>query len=335
MKFFQIYTLAVLNSQVQISYNISPFKRFLKKDGSPESNFIFVPTESSDLADLAPPTSSPASSTSHRSEKLGFADENSAEDMKFAKVRHQLVREFLAETLGTFMLVLFGNGAIAQFKGMGAPNPFMHVAFGYGLGLTLGILVSGGVSGGHLNPAVTLAMAVLKKCKWIQLPVYWAAQYLGAFLASAILFGTYADFINVGGKPGNAGIFASYPGDFGPSTITLILDQFLGTALLLIIILSVTDGLNMKVTSGLVPLYIGLGLTAIHLSFALNAGCAINPARDFAPRLFTLIAGFGKDTFTAYDSFFWIPWVVPHFGAIFGAGLYYIMIEHHHKDEQP
>ena len=79
------------------------------------------------------------------------------------------------------------------------------------------------------------------------------------------------------------GIFASYPGDFGPSTISLVLDQFLGTALLLIIILSVTDGRNMKVTSGLVPLYIGLGLTAIHLSFALNAGCAINPARDFSP----------------------------------------------------
>merc|ERR1711997_1212270 len=129
---------------------------------------------------------------------------------------------------------------------MGAPNPFMHVAFGYGLGLTLGILVSGGVSGGLLNPAVTLAMAVLKKCKWIQLPVYWAAQYLGAFLASAILFGTYADF--------DAGA-----GVTNPSTISLILDQFLGTALLLIIILSATDGLNMKLTSGLVPLYIGLG----------------------------------------------------------------------------
>jgi len=222
----------------------------------------------------------------------------------------------------------------------------MHVAFGYGLALTLGILVSGGVSGGHLNPAVTLAMAVLKKCKWIQVPVYWAAQYLGAFLASAILFGTYADFINFEGKSVNgsntAGIFASYPGSWvlgdataGPSTITLILDQFLGAALLLIIILAATDGLNMKLTSGLVPLYIGLGLTAIHLSFALNAGCAINPARDFSPRLFTLIAGFGKETFSAVDSFFWIPWIVPHFGAVFGAGLYYIMVEHHHKDEQP
>ena len=68
-----------------------------------------------------------------------------------------------------------------------------------------------------------------------------------------------------------------------PSTVTLFFDQLLGTALLLIIILSVTDERNMKVPSGFVPLFIGLGLTAIHLSFAFNAGCAINPARDLSP----------------------------------------------------
>merc|ERR1712002_1312489 len=131
------------------------------------------------------------------------------------------------------MLVLFGNGAIAQFKGMGG-SPFMHVAFGYGLALTLGILVSGGVSGGHLNPAVTLAMAVLKKCSWIQVPIYMLAQ----FLAAAVLYGIYADGINaMGGKvDGTAGIFASYPHGTGwePSSVTLAFDQILGTALLLI-----------------------------------------------------------------------------------------------------
>merc|ERR1712223_2337891 len=259
-------------------------------------------------------SSSPAS---NRSEKSGFSDET-AENMKLTRIKQQLVREFLAETLGIFILCLFGNGAIAQYVGQGG-GPFMHVAFGYGLALTLGIMASGGVSGGHLNPAVTLAMATLKKCKWIQVPVYWAAQYLGAFLASAILYGTYADFINQSDNtvPGTAGIFSSYPGGLleGPaSTISLILDQFLGTALLLIIILSVTDGRNMKVSSQMVPLYIGLGLAAIHLSFALNAG-------------------WKKETFSANDYFFWIPWIVPHFGAIFGAVLYYIMVEHHHNDD--
>ena len=113
------------------------------------------------------------------------------------------------------------------------------------------------------------------------------AQYLGAFLASAVLYGIYADGINgAGGKiDGTAGIFASYPysGDWQPSAATLAFDQILGTALLLIIILAVTDDKNMNVSSGLVPLLIGLGLAAIHNSFGLNAGSAINPARDFSP----------------------------------------------------
>ena len=206
----------------------------------------------------------------------------------------KLVRQFLAEMLGTFLLVLFGDGAIAQYvfleQGAGHRN-FISVALGYGFALMIGILVSGGVSGGHLNPAVTLALACVKKCRWLQVPVYWLAQYLGALLGAAVLFGIYADAINAyGGKdfptdglsPGNAGIFASYPNAVA-SDVTLIFDQALGTACLLIIILAVTDGRNMKVSSGLVPLLIGLGLAAIHISLAFNAGCAINPARDLSP----------------------------------------------------
>ena len=113
--------------------------------------------------------------------------------MKFEGIKlNKYAREFLAETLGTFLLVLFGNGSIAQSMGK-TEKTFLPVALGYGLALTIGIMVSGGVSGGHLNPAVTLAMTILKKCKPIQLPIYWAGQYLGAFLASAVLYGVYAD----------------------------------------------------------------------------------------------------------------------------------------------
>ena len=207
----------------------------------------------------------------------------------------KLLREFLAETLGTFLLVLFGDGAIAQVvlggkSGSAIFGDFQSIAFGYGFALIIGILASGGVSGGHLNPAVTLAMAVIKKCKWIQVPVYMAGQYFGAFLASAVLYGVYAEAIQVAEKnSGNLtsatyGIFASYPnGEINPGGVTLAFDQILGTALLLVIICSVTDSRNMNVISGLVPLLIGFGLLAIHLSFGLNAGCAINPARDFSP----------------------------------------------------
>lgn len=200
-----------------------------------------------------------------------------------------LAKQFLAETLGTFLLVLFGDGAIAQYKtqmGSGTPTIFPAVAWGYGLALMIGILASGGVSGGHLNPAVTLAMACLKKCSWKQLPVYWVAQYLGAFLGAALLYGIYYDGFNHTINLTDvdvAGVFATYPGNGKFNIGTLIADQLLGTALLLIIILAVTDSRNMNVPSGMVPILIGFGLTAIHLSFAFNAGCAVNPARDLMP----------------------------------------------------
>ena len=119
------------------------------------------------------------------------------------------------------------------------------------------------------------------------MPIYALAHHLGAFFASAILYGIYYNEImrvdNRATIPGTAGIFASYPSDGGISTATLVFDQVLGTALLLIIIMAVTDERNMRIHQSLVPLFIGLGLTAIHISFAHNAGSAVNPARDFAP----------------------------------------------------
>ena len=133
---------------------------------------------------------------------------------------------------------------------------------------------------------IEFELTLPRKCKWSVLPIYWAAQYLGAFLAAAVLYGTYADGINnvIGTNftDGAAGIFASYPNE-KVGSVTLVMDQALGTAVLLVIILAVTDERNMKVSSGLVAPLIGLGLAAIHISLAFNAGCAINPARDFSP----------------------------------------------------
>ncbi|XP_059090733.1 aquaporin-9-like isoform X1 [Tigriopus californicus] len=243
-----------------------------------------------------------------------------------------LLRKFLAEFLGTFLLVIFGDGAIAQHV-LGQNQSFLSICLGYGLGLMIGILVSGNVSGGHLNPAVTLAMSLLQKCTYICVPVYWAAQYLGAFAGATVLYGVYADAIEaqLGMNMSSAGIFASYPKD-DIGVVTLIVGQTLGTGILLIIILAATDKKNMNVPPGLLPLTIGLGLTAIHISFAYNAGCAINPARDFSPRLLTYVAGFGN-VFSADNYFFWIPWIMPHIGAVIGALTYYYFVEIHHKDE--
>eukprot|EP00090_Calanus_glacialis_P006891 TRINITY_DN15388_c0_g1_i1.p1 TRINITY_DN15388_c0_g1~~TRINITY_DN15388_c0_g1_i1.p1 ORF type:complete len:273 (+),score=84.77 TRINITY_DN15388_c0_g1_i1:71-889(+) len=272
--------------------------------------------------------------------------------MKFGENTNQYVREFLAETLGTFALVIFGDGAVAQVvlgnaaRGDTFFGGFLNISFGYGLALMIGICISGGVSGGHLNPAVTLAMAAVKNLKPVQVPVYMAGQYLGAFLAALVLWGEYADaikMVEMNISPTNSssytsathGIFASYPffDLHQVTTLSLALDQMLGTAMLLIIILAVTDKKNMKIESSLVPLTIGLGLTAIHLSFGLNAGSAINPARDFAPRLLTSMAGW-KQPFKAAQSWFWIPWLLPHVGGVVGALIYQFMIDIHHPLEE-
>jgi len=281
---------------------------------------------------------------------LTHIEEDGLSRMKFKTPK--LVREFLAEVLGTFLLVVFGDGAIMQVVLGNAGTAggrssqffggFLNICLGYGLGLMIGILASGGVSGGHLNPAVTLAMAAIKKLKPIQIPIYMAGQYLGAFLGAAVLYGIYADAIHMvdPDKLSTHTTFASYPNTFfnngtfvAPSVATLAMDQMFATALLVVIILAVTDESNMKVIGSMVPLLIGLGLCAIHISFGLNAGCAINPARDLSPRLFTLMAGYGDKTFKAADYFFWIPWLLPHLGGVIGALVYQFMVALHHREE--
>jgi len=254
----------------------------------------------------------------------------------------KLARCFIAEFLGTFLLVFIGDGSIAQTVLGNAIlkseffGGFINIAFGYGLALMVGILASGGVSGGHLNPAVTLTMAALQKLSIISVPVYMLAQFLGAFVAALTLRGIFNDAIHIVDKnltSATYGIFASYPTSDKISTATLALDQLVGTAILLIIILSVTDSRNMKLSSSVVALSIGLGLTAIHLSLGLNAGCAINPARDLSPRLVTLVTGYGSAPFKASNSWFWIPVVMPFIGGLVGAGVY-MLIEWSHAPEE-
>jgi len=262
------------------------------------------------------------------------------------RVKNPLAREFFAELLGSLILIVMGDGAVAQFVLSNPPgndskmSTFLSVNFGYALAVAFAVYVCGGVSGGHINPAVTLGMAVIGRLKWVKVPVYMLAQYLGCFLGSAIVFGVYRDLIDhyaksaleTTGDLATAGIFATYP---NPNvTITTALgDQILGTALLLIFVLALTDGKNSGPNKGFVPLLVGLAVLAIGLSFGVNAGYAINPARDLGPRLFTLICGYGSQTFTSFSSYFWVPIVGPHLGAIIGIFVYLALIENHWPDE--
>ncbi|OQV21572.1 Aquaporin-10 [Hypsibius exemplaris] len=252
-----------------------------------------------------------------------------------------LVREGLAEFLGSAILIIFGNGAVAEVvlstKGKGGPvNDFFSINIAYGLAVAFGVYIAGGVSGGHLNPAVSLAMACLGKIQWRKVPVYFLAQYLGCFVGSFIIWAIYYDalFEHDGGiritDPAHinatAGIFASYPQHYLSWSNGLV-DQIFATSFLLIGILALTDERNTAPPKGVVPILVGLLVTAIGLSYGYNCGYPINPARDLGPRIFTSIAGWGLAPFNFRShGWFWIPVVGPHLGALLGVAIYQLFI---------
>ncbi|CAG8445309.1 7064_t:CDS:1 [Funneliformis caledonium] len=238
--------------------------------------------------------------------------------------------DIFAEFLGTFVLVSFGVGSIAQtVLSKGENGNWITIALGFGLGLALGIVVSGAVSGGHLNPAVTITMAVFRKFPWIKVPIYITAQTLGAFVAAAVVYFNYVSAIDnfaggdrsVTGQNATAGIFATYPQPF-MSNLGAFFSEALGTFFLLLIILALTDERNAPTARIVTPLTIGLTLAAIAISFGYETGFSLNGARDFGPRLFTFFVGYGVKVFSEHNFYFWIPIVAPIVGGLV-AGLVY------------
>jgi MIP family channel proteins len=245
----------------------------------------------------------------------------------------ELLRIFLAEFIGTAVLVIIGDGAVAQWVlSRGVFGTFLSVNFAYALAIAFGVYICGGVSGGHINPSVSVAFAILGKIKWKQLPVYMIAQHLGAFFGAAVVFVVYYDAI-VAFDPGErtastVGIFGTYP---NPSVRNgfCLLDQILGTALLVGLVLAICDPRNMAVPKHLIPLLVGLVVGAIGMSFGMNCGYAINPARDLGPRVFTAIAGWKALPFVHGHYFFWVPILGPYIGAIAGAVGYLLFVGNH------
>jgi MIP family channel proteins len=247
-------------------------------------------------------------------------------------------REAAAEFLGTFILIVFGVGVVAQtVLSRGANGSILAINLGWGLAVMLGVYVAGGVSGAHLNPAVTLALAVTRGFSWSKVAPYVMAQVAGAFVASAVVFATYYEALDAFdggarqalGAQGTAGIFATYPQPF-LSIMGGFVDQVVGTALLMVGVLAVTDQRNNAAPGWLTPVLVGGLVVAIGVAFGFNAGYAINPARDFAPRLFTAVAGWGGEVFTAAGGWWWVPIVAPCVGAILGALTYDLFVSRHH-----
>jgi glycerol uptake facilitator protein len=249
---------------------------------------------------------------------------------------------FSSEVLGTFILVFFGTGAVATAVALGAPMGVFQVTAVWGLGLSIGIFLSAQHSGGHLNPAITIAFAVLGDLPKKRVPGYIAAQFTGAFLAacavfllfnpsitafeaannitrgaegseaSSMMFGEY--FPNPGGKPLTEEACATVP------HATALFAEFLGTLLLALAIFGFTARSNKSGPGFLTPLAIGLTLTAILSIIAPLTQAGLNPARDLAPRIFSSIAGWKGIPFSTNGIGWLTAYVItPCLGALCGA----------------
>lgn len=241
-----------------------------------------------------------------------------------------LAAELIAEFLGTFVLILFGTGVVAMVALFPTHNAgetihggFTNVTLGWGLAVTMGIYIAGKISGAHLNPAVTLALAVFRKFSWAKVVPYFLAQTAGAFAAAAVVFWNYHPAFQQFDPDLEitAGVFTTFPA-FPGLPQAGFLDQFIGTGLLLLLIFAIVDEFNTPPGANLAPAMIGLVVVAIGMSFGGMHGYAINPARDFGPRMFTVIAGFRNNGITDGTRVWWIPVVAPLLGGLAGAAIY-------------
>jgi glycerol uptake facilitator protein len=251
-----------------------------------------------------------------------------------------LLGELAAEFAGTMILILFGVGVVAQVAA-GGIGDHDSIAWAWGLGVTLGVYVAARISGAHLNPAVTLALAVFKGFSWRKVLPYSLAQTAGAFVAALIVRWNYSEVLSAV-DPGHTiktqGVFSTLPGN-GTLPVDMwggFRDQIIGTAILLFVILALTDIRNNPPLVNLAPFVIGLLVVAIGMAWGTNAGYAINPARDFGPRLASFFTGYGGAWRDQYgDLYFWVPIVGPLVGGLVGAGLYQVLIGRFLPKEEP
>lgn len=251
--------------------------------------------------------------------------------------RSGLIGELSAEFAGTMILILFGCGVVAQVAAGGAlTDPagglgdHDSIAWAWGLGVTLGVYVAARLSGAHLNPAVTLSLAAFRGFPWSKVAPYALAQTAGAFVAALLVRWNYSEAL-AKADPGHTvktqTVFSTLPANGNPALPVhewgAFRDQVIGTAILLLLIMAVTDVLNTPPGANLGPFITGLIVVAIGMAWGTNAGYAINPARDFGPRLASFITGYHGAWRDQYGNlYFWVPIVGPLVGGLLGAGMY-------------
>lgn len=249
-------------------------------------------------------------------------------------MRKTLLGECAAECVGTFVMIAIGLGSVAGLVTMDAGIGWVGMAFVWGLAVALAIYIAGGVSGAHLNPAVTVALAVWNGFDRKKVAPFIVSQLLGAFLGAAVVYGLFRNAIidfeaakgivraSAGGM-GSAGIFSTFP----HSSLSLLgagLVELFITAILMLVILATTDGANNAAPKGgLAALAIGMTVTACGIAFGPLTGFAMNPARDLGPRIFVLLSGWDSSALGSHYYGLIVPVFAPILGAIAGGAVYH------------
>lgn len=267
-----------------------------------------------------------------------------------------LLQAAFAEVLGTFLLILFGCGAVHSAVLTGAQAGLWQVAIVWGVAIMLAAYVCGGISGAHINPAITIALALWGRFDWSRVPAYIVAQLCGAMLAAAALFLIYGPLLTKKeqdkkirrGEMGSI-VTAMCYGEYYPAPGSLSSDkkafeandwteisrtvpfhvafaaEILGTAVLALVVFAVTDPRNQSgPPAALAPVFIGLCVAILISIIAPLTQACFNPARDFGPRLFAYFAGWGEAAIPGPNGhgFFTVYILAPTIGAVAGGGLY-------------
>ncbi|KAL2426633.1 Aquaglyceroporin-9 [Exophiala dermatitidis] len=261
----------------------------------------------------------------------------------WSRVRHHL-RDPFAEFVGSFIMILFGDGSVAQVMlsaneklpaSSQNKGDYQSISWGWGIGVMFGVYVAG-CAGGHLNPAITFVNCLYRKFPWYKLPIYAFAQTLGCFCGAAVIYGNYKSAIDAyeGGAgirtvPGysdtaTAGVFCTYPQPFLTKT-GQVFSEIIASAVLVLVIFALKDDANLG-AGNLVPICLFFLIFGIGATLGWETGYAINLARDFGPRLFTYFVGYGHEVWSAGGYYFWIPMVCPFIGCTLGGWLYDTLI---------
>ncbi|GMF42482.1 unnamed protein product [Phytophthora fragariaefolia] len=250
-------------------------------------------------------------------------------------VKNQLAKEVMAEFLGMFVTMLFGLSTMLQtVLSNGTDGSFVTIALCWGLAFFFGITIAGGVSGSHLNPAITITLALAKMLPWKKVPFYILSQILASYAAAFLAYVMYRPMLNEldPDRMTTHTIFATYPHE-NVGNFTCFVTEFVATALLIIGILAILDQHNRPIGKRAAPAAIGALVSTIAMGFAMNSGLSMNPARDLGPRLFIWSAGWGSRVFSLNHYYFWVPIVAPTLGAVAGGVIYEAMVGYHHVEK--